>query len=297
MIKIKHVFIVALFSIAFYACGDDNDSNAVEVFDHEAQALIDKDSLASFFTKHYYDTTSGLVKPLIAGETALSNDSNLKSQEVTEQEVDYTFYYYKIGNEGSDPDAKGNPSVVDSVYAKYNGVRIVDTDSISTSFDSNTSWFTLDGVIRGWSYSFPNFKGGENVSSSTPGEPINFINGGKGILFIPSGLGYRNVGTPTGSIPGNANLIFYIELWDIVANTDHDQDGIPSIEEDLDGDGDPRNDDTDENFVANYVDADDDGDGKLTKDEDRNGDGDPRNDFNDPDNPTLPDYLNPNIFG
>ncbi|MCH3885074.1 hypothetical protein [Tenacibaculum aquimarinum] len=100
-----------------------------------------------------------------------------------------------------------------------------------------------------------------------------------------------------GSIPGNSNLIFYIELWDIVVNTDHDQDGIPSIEEDLDGDGDPRNDDTDENFIANYGDADDDGDGKLTKEEDRNGDGDPRNDFNDPDNPTIPDYLNPNIFG
>jgi len=33
----------------------------------------------------------------------------------------------------------------------------------------------------------------------------------------------------------------------------------------------------------------------LTINEDANGDGDPRNDFSDPSNPTLPDYLNPKI--
>ena len=36
-------------------------------------------------------------------------------------------------------------------------------------------------------------------------------------------------------------------------------------------------------------------DGITTKNEDANGDGDPRNDFSDPNNPNLPDYLNPAI--
>ena len=33
----------------------------------------------------------------------------------------------------------------------------------------------------------------------------------------------------------------------------------------------------------------------LTKNEDKNGDGNPTNDFNDPNKPTIPDYLNPDI--
>ena len=44
----------------------------------------------------------------------------------------------------------------------------------------------------------------------------------------------------------------------------------------------------------NFTDPDDDNDGVLTKDE-GGADGDPTNDFNDPNNPTLPDYLNPDI--
>ena len=40
--------------------------------------------------------------------------------------------------------------------------------------------------------------------------------------------------------------------------------------------------------------VDDDNDGVLTKDE-GGADGDPINDFNDPNNPTLPDYLNPDV--
>ena len=142
-------------------------------------------------------------------------------------------------------------------------------------------------------------------------------------------MAYRNAGS--GSIFPNESILFYIDLYDVIENTDQDNDGVASIMEDPDGDGDPRNDDTDEDLIPNYndtdddgdriqsrdedvngdgdprnddtdgdlipnyLDADDDGDGKLTINEDENGDGDPTNDFNDPNNPTLPDYLNPDI--
>ena len=45
---------------------------------------------------------------------------------------------------------------------------------------------------------------------------------------------------------------------------DHDEDGIPSHIEDLDGDENPFNDDTDADDIPNFLDLDDDGDGVLT---------------------------------
>jgi hypothetical protein len=295
MNKIKNIIAVVVFSAIIYSCGDNN-SVAVDNFDHEAQALIDNDTLVSFFKKHYYDATLDSIKPLVTGETALSDDGSLNSMNVTENEIEYILYYYLNNEGGKDSNGniindKGNPTVLDSVLVKYSGQRIINTGSISSSsFDRNNGvWFTLNTVIRGWSHGFTNFKGGENITGNGP---ITYEDNGKGVLFIPSGLAYRNIGS--GNIFPNENLLFYIDLYDIYTNK-YDNDGVPSIMEDPDGDGDPRNDDTDGDFIPNYLDTDDDGDGVLTKNEDENGDGNPANDFNDPNNPALPDYLNPDI--
>ena len=50
-------------------------------------------------------------------------------------------------------------------------------------------------------------------------------------------------------------------------DADDDGDGIPTIDEDVDGDGDPRNDDTDGDGAPNYLDVDADGDGLTDADE------------------------------
>ena len=134
----------------------------VDNFDYEAQALMDNDTLVQFLKNHYYDNTVEDIKDLVSGETALFDDSKLKSMNVKNNDIDYTLYYY-INREGSPIVDKGNPTVMDSVYVKYNGQRIVNTDSISPSFDkSNGTWFTLNSVIRGWTFGFTNFKGGNN---------------------------------------------------------------------------------------------------------------------------------------
>ncbi|MGB1284265.1 MAG: FKBP-type peptidyl-prolyl cis-trans isomerase [Polaribacter sp.] len=291
MAKIKNVFTFVILGFLMYSCENSTTTTTVDDFDHEAQAVIDNDSLVKFLKNHFFDTSIDSVKTLTSGQTALFDDVNLKTMDVTENEVDYKLYYY-VHNIGTPEPVKGFPTVMDSVFTTYYGQRIIDTDSISNSFDSNTSgiWFTLNSVIRGWSYGFTNFKGGKNITNNGP---ITYENGGKGILFIPSGLAYRNVGGS--AILPNENLLFYFNLWDIIEGTDHDNDGVPSIFEDPDEDGDPRNDDTDSDLLANFIDNDDDGDGKLTIEEDADGDGDPRNDFSDPNNPTLPDYLNPDI--
>jgi gliding motility-associated-like protein len=70
---------------------------------------------------------------------------------------------------------------------------------------------------------------------------------------------------------------------------DDDNDGVLTVDEDIDGDGDPTNDDTDGDSAPNYLDTDDDGDGVKTEDEDINGDGNPKNDDTDGDG--IPDYL------
>ncbi len=272
-----------------YACDNDNSIN-VDNFDHASQALIDNDSLINFFETHYYNDGIDSVQPLISGATALINDSRLNIQEVTEQEVDYKLYYF-VKREGSPVPDKGFPTQMDSILVKYKGEYLNTNDDLIL-FDERTInplWLRLNAVIRGWTYGFTNFKGGENITNNGP---ITYANGGKGILFLPSGLGYRNFGAP--GIPPSVNLIFYIELYDIVQDTDHDNDGVPSILEDVDGDGDARFDDTDNDNIPNYLDTDDDNDGVLTIDEGGE-DGDPTNDFNDPNNPTLPDYLNPDV--
>lgn len=283
MTKIKNLFALILIALLSYSCGS-SDSSSPENFDHDAQAIIDNDSLIKFLKNHYFDTSLDSVKPMVSGKTALFDDSKLKSMPVVDNETDYTLYYY-VNRVGEPDPIKGYPTVMDSVLVKYYGQRIIKTDSISSSFDNNNAiWFTLNGVIRGWSFGFINFKGGKNTTNNGP---ITYENGGKGILFIPSGLAYRNIGN--GAILPNENLLFYIDLFDLVEGTDHDNDGVASIYEDPDGDGDPRNDDTDGDIIPNFIDPDDDNDGILTKDEDANGDGDPRNDDSDGDG--TPNYL------
>lgn len=289
MIKFKHLLCTAIIGTLLYACGSDSNSR-VDNFDHEAQAIIDNDSLVAFLKNNYYNEVLDSVKPITNNETSLFDDVKLVTKEVTENDINYKLYYY-VNRVGTPDEDKGFPTVMDSVYAKYRGQRIVRKDSLSPDFDKNTAWFSLNQVIKGWTYSFVHFKGGNNVTNDGP---INYENGGKGILFIPSGLAYANRGT--GNIAPNSLLMFYIELWDLVPDTDDDQDGVASINEDPDDDGNPRNDDTDKDNVPNYLDTDDDGDGVLSKDEDKNGDGNPANDFSDPNKPNVPDYLNRDIF-
>ena len=290
MIKIKNILIVAIASILIYACSSSNPF--IDNFDHAAQALKDNDTLVKYLTNHYYDAGIDSIKPIATGKTALIDDANLKSQDVTYDDISYKLYYY-ISSQGVPNPVKGYPTVMDSVLTKYQG-RQIRTTTITEVFETQTSavWFTLDAVVKGWSYGFTHFKGGKNITNNGP---ITYQDTGKGFLFIPSGLAYRNA--ETGNIIANSCLIFRIEVLDIVENTDHDNDGLASYLEIQDAaiESDPTQVDTDGDLLANYKDADDDNDGTPTKYEDANKDGDPRNDFSDPANPTLPDYLNPKI--
>ncbi len=293
MTKYKYILVIATIFLALaYAC--DNTSSSINNFDHEAQAVKDKDTIQKFLKSHYFDVVADSIKPIEKGKVALKDDPKLKSATVNEYGIDYTYYYY-VSKQGTPKVDKGFPTVTDSILPTYKLRAFSKSNEVKKIEDSKTAkWFDFTKIAaRGFSYGFTHFKGG-NLKKEAAGKPYNgpitYEDAGKGFFILPSGLAYRNSGSNA-----NKNFIFYVELYDFIKDTDHDNDTIPSSKEDVDNDKNYRNDDTDKDGIINMLDTDDDGDGVLTKNEDANKDGDPRNDFSDPNNPTLPDYLNHRI--
>jgi FKBP-type peptidyl-prolyl cis-trans isomerase len=256
-----------LVSVILSCSKDDN-----KVFDHAAQAILDDEALVKYFSTHYFDNADGIIKTIKNGQTPLTNQ--VSSKVVVKDDISYKLYYM-IQN----PGVTKSPTRVDSVYVKYSGILLD-----STVFDKGKTWFQLQNLIEGWRHGFPLFKGGNVVVN--PDESFDFVNYGKGILFIPSGLGYQN--RAQGIIPENSPLVFYFDLYD-VNESDDDNDLVANWREDLNGNGEINDDDTDGDKIPNYADTDDDGDGILTRDEDINNDGDPTND--DSNGNGIPNYL------
>lgn len=283
-LKLKNILTVLLVVIVIFSCKKDDDD--VEPHDPVAQALIDDEKLVDYLQTHYYippadGESFGVIDTILNGEESLY--AQVETKNITHNDIDYKLYYL-ISEEGA---VDLHPSKTDGVLVKYNGFELD-----STNFDKSTifNWFELtSGTISGWGYGLPFFKGGTNISQE--GEPLAFENTGKGVIFLPSGLGYGEFGS--GTIGVNEPLVFHIELA-LVRRTDTDSDGIYDLFEDLNGNDDYTDDDTDGDGTPDFADPDDDGDGKLTKDEnpDPNGDGNP-NDAKDTGNTGKKDYLDP----
>ncbi|HKO78214.1 MAG TPA: FKBP-type peptidyl-prolyl cis-trans isomerase, partial [Flavobacterium sp.] len=214
------------------------------------------------------------------------NLPRLTSRNVSAHDITYKVYTLLIreGVKGGDKATGGEyPCNVDAVFAGYKGTLLN-----GTVFDSSNNGqvqYNLDGtahdggtgVIRGWSEGFPQFKTGW-LSSNDDGT-IKYSDFGVGVMFLPSGLGYYSVAQE--SVPAYSPLVFSIKLYEL-KRFDHDLDGIPSFQEDLNGDrymntflsGVVNPDDTDGDGIPNFNDFDDDGDNYATRGEikDVNGD-------------------------
>ena len=272
--RIKNIGLILILLTVIFACDDDT----AQVFDHAAQAIIDDELLIEYLEGHYYDSGLDSIKDITTSQPSLL--SQVQVQTVEENSISYKLYYIIL-----EQGVGYQPSKHDDVLTTYRG-ELLD----GTVFDDRPSiavgnpWINLLQVVDGWSYGFTHFKGGINTSQTN--EPLSFTDTGKGFLFFPSGLGYRNAAQA--SIPANSPLVFKIDLQ-FGKPADHDDDGISTTDEDLDGDGDVTNDDTDSDSLSNFVDSDDDNDGVLTINEDTDGDGDPTNDDSDGDG--IPNYL------
>lgn len=269
--KFKNLLIIIALGLFIFSC---NKSNNTTSFDAAQQAIDDDATLVEYLQTHYLNDADGGIWTITNGETPLMDQ--VETENITKDDINYKLYYLKE-SEG----VGESPTRADSVLVTYTGMLLD-----STVFDASSKivWLSLTSVIDGWNYGFPNFKSGTKVVN--PDESFYYENYGKGYLFIPSGLAYGNYEQTF--IPKNSPLVFQITLQD-VNQSDDDNDTILSINEDLDGDGNVKNDDTDGDGVANYLDVDDDNDGILTKDEDANGDGNPLNDDTDGDG--IPNYL------
>lgn len=201
-----------------------------------------------------YSQDSGLTFPSIT----VKNDTrkNITLSGGSDDDIDYKIYYILL-NEGGGTSA----TKVDSTLVGYKGWNLT-----NVTFDENQSgsWFSYpdpNPSISGFRQVLQLIKSEVSNVSNNDGS-VTRVNFGNVIAFIPSGLGY--FGSPRTNIPAYSPTAFQIKLYDI-KERDHDRDGIPSKYEDLNGNNNYFDDDTDGDGIPDFLDIDDDGDGFLTK--------------------------------
>jgi len=243
-------------------------------------------SLFESGTNHRIDDI--IITELAEGETVPDGSTLLldviETRTTVFDETDYEYYFLRLNQGGGE-----SPNFTDRVRVRYEGFLEVDGevfDGVATPIDLPMQGIGFSGgVIRGWQLIIPEFNAANSFSLNNG--IVEYDDYGLGIMFIPSGLAYF-AGSQNG-IPSYSNLIFKFELLQYEVD-DHDGDGVPSYIEDYNMNLDVNDEDTDEDEIPDYFDVDDDGDGVLTLFEDIDGDGDPTNDIG---ANGIPKYLDP----
>ncbi len=308
---IKKAVLAMVTSLLIFSCAKDDDSGIQVIPPRKLSEVVDEDAtaLTEYLQTHFYnyedfenppadfdyrivlDTIAGVnsdKRPLINDVQSMTLDVSSEDFGLEDNETIPHTLYYLIARQG----AGGSPTQADSTYVRYEGSLLT-----GVLFDgtSDYTWQYLPFFLRGYSQALAEFNVGDSIVENPDGT-TEISNSGVGVIFLPSGLAYFN-GNSAG-IPSYSPLIFKVSVGLYIPDTDYDNDGIPSIQEDLDGNGDVTNDNTDENeerrrrvpLQPNHIDPDDDGDGIPTRDEiviDAQG----NITFPDSDNDGVPDYL------
>lgn len=316
---LKRAVIIIALTILCWSCKNDDNGGVVEVPPRLlSEVSVENDMvIREFLQTHFYnyeefenpesDFDFKIVFDTLAGDNAgkiplidqvdsevIQVSSSFFGLSAGEIDVNHTLYYF-IAREGIGE----NPTVADSTFVQYEGTLL--DGRLFDGVTSTGTWFDLPGtrtpnnpgLLVGVINGIVQFKSGGEITDN--GDGTFGVDGfGVGAIFMPSGLGYFQ--NQQSNIPPYSPLIFKINLL-ITNEADHDRDGIPSIMEDLDGDGNVKNDNTDSAaeeslnvFIPNYLDADDDNDGTPTRDEILI-DGQGNISFPDTDGDGIPDYL------
>ena len=288
--KKKLFFLLPVF-LLFLQCKKEDTTEPITIRDYSEQVIVDQDLLETYLKTHTYNYEDfnnesdvniklDTISDNNSSRVSLFEQASIKTIDVTNAEGQITSHnlYYIIAREGSNE----SPSVADSVYVAYNGIL---TDGSSFDNSKFPIWIDLANTIEGFREGVSELRTGKFTENSNG--TIAYTSFGVGLFFIPSGIGYfENVSS---GIPEYSPLIFTVKLM-THTETDHDNDGILSIFEDIDGDNKPFGDDTDGDRLWNMYDVDDDGDGILTINElDKNND----SIIDDINNDGIPDYLDP----
>jgi hypothetical protein len=289
MNKFKYYFILMIGVVSLFSCSKNDAAEIEPPRDYAVQNATDNTDIEEYLKNYYIEDVSadvdtkitkiptGGTQPSIWSYKDKTTFPKLLSKDVKLHGITYQLYYLVL-REGIGQ----SPCNVDGVLTSYKGEYLtrVTTSGVTSltavPFEEvkyPQQMLSLFSVITGWSEIFPQFKTG-TYTSNTDGT-ITHNDFGAGIMFIPSGLGYYAAGSS--AIPTYSPLVFSFKLYEI-QRLDHDSDGIPSYQEDLDGDGYMRllaagvvnPDDTDGDGIPNFADVDDDGDGYGTKIEIKN---------------------------
>ncbi|NQX84363.1 MAG: hypothetical protein HRT67_00300 [Flavobacteriaceae bacterium] len=313
--KIKlNPFFVLVAAVLFFGCPEDDDLTTIPEADRTEQQAEDGPLLIEYLETHYYNSEEleGIsnvsmddivVTELDEGESLPTGHTFLinavETETVTYKEAEYKYYILRVNQGGGE-----SFSFADNIRLNYSG-NLENGNVFDSSI--NPVVFDLTSLVPGWTLIAPTFNTASSFELNGDGTVI-YEDAGVGMMFIPSGLGYFS-SSSSGGVTSYSNLIFKFEIFQFEEN-DHDNDGVPSYLEDIDGNGFvvDEEDNTDEDNFVDFIDADDDGDGVLTVNEDlepdtdlevdEDGDGDPTNDIGDGD-PTnddtdgdgIPNYL------
>ena len=291
--KIKNFFLLILVVALAWSCKKDDSSNLdVEIVPPQSlseTAVEDDAEIKEYLQTHFYNYEEFQTPPAgfdfkikfdtIAGDNAdktpiYDMTEKLKSEVISvnssdfgrddEEVVDHTLYYL-IAREGI---VEEHPTIGDYAVLHYEGT-LLDGRTFDASINVEARLY-LSSTVRGFGNGLEYLKPGIGPFENGDGT-VSFDDYGVGAIFMPSGLAYFDR-PPSGSIiTSYTPLVFKTDLLSFETNTDFDGDGIPSIMEDLDGDGNLNNDNTDQDsevlFLPNHNDPDDDADGILTIDE------------------------------
>lgn len=292
MNKFRLYFILLFTSIILFSCNKDDGPSITPPREFSEQYAADIDSIEQYLKTHHLvkvevdgridviidsipeNNTEGLISIWDNTEFPLKfkivkNDSritNLVDGRVNDS-VDYKMYYLILNQGGGKP-----ATTTDSTFVSYRGWNLE-----NKQFDINNTpfWATFPKItsnevslISGFRQFTALLNAAESITIPPDGDgTIIYNNYGAGVVFIPSGLGYYN--SSTSGISAYSPLVFTVRLH-AVRERDHDRDGVHTKYEDLNGDKDPYNDDTDGDSIPDFLDLDDDGDAFLTKSEIKN---------------------------
>ena len=275
--------IVALTLILVSSCegDDDPEDNFIPARDRAEENIDSTLEVERYLNTHFYNYEEfenppagfdfkirfDTIADANADKTPLIEQVDFKMvQDRVNEDVSYKLYYLKV-IEGQGE----QPSFPDIVRINYEGTYVVDEDGIKENklFDSAVTpiQFDLTLIVNGLQDALIEFKASTGLIDNPDGTVI-YENFGVGAVFMQSGLGYY-VNPPPGtavSIPVYSQLIFTFQLFQTEIG-DQDNDGVPSVLEDVNGNGLEEDDDTDSDNQSNYFDPDDDGDGRPTRDE------------------------------
>lgn len=267
-------------ALAIVSCKKEEDDFVLPpANDFGEQYIVDSAIIEEYLDTHYMTLDANLnatftLIPEGGTQVSVKNQTNfpLQSIEVNNDNrlslrtngnvTDTQKYklYYILLNEGGGQ----NPITIDSCYVKYRGWNFENVEIDRAQTPVWTSFPINDLFISGFRQILPVMKTAESIVENTDGS-VNFVNSGKCVVFIPSGLAYFN-GSRGVNVPSYSNLAFQIELK-ALNQIDHDNDRILSYLELYGTETDYFKQDTDGDLIPDFLDIDDDGDGFLTRNE------------------------------